>query len=286
MDMRLYADHCAVREKPVHILFVDRSRGGLGLHLMTIPQDSLHCLDLGPSLIINGSVLWLLCYTTMVRDGQPEAALEQVFLKIDDIYKRDRTPTRLTNLSLGMFVDMKSPLDCTIELGCKAAESRHLVPVLREVWDSYADPVRVFDQHVGAVLKELTGVYSVIDWKTETGHCPQFLAPGLSVKLRDHIDAFLTHMTLLEQIALDRDRPLNIFHRTSKCHSLWHLGFESQFLHPAAAKTYGNEDWMGKMVKVGNSSRHAIVPEARSDAVAATYALGKSVTLAICDGQL
>ena len=51
-----------------------------------------------------GSIVWLLCLGVYVVDGDPFDACQIVFGVIGLLYKANRTPSRLGNLELGIFL--------------------------------------------------------------------------------------------------------------------------------------------------------------------------------------
>ena len=67
-----WRDHCRVLSKTPHLLFQTREEGGLGLHPFAQAKDRMHTLDMGPTLYVNGNVLWHLCYTDIIRPNDPD----------------------------------------------------------------------------------------------------------------------------------------------------------------------------------------------------------------------
>ena len=96
-------------------------------------RDSLHCLDIGVSMQIAGSVLYLLAYGDYVAAGDPQGAMRQVCGDVLDLYVAEQTSSRFTNLELNMFVDPTNPLAGVPSLNDKGAEIRHLVPMFQLV---------------------------------------------------------------------------------------------------------------------------------------------------------
>jgi hypothetical protein len=284
LNMIFFFAHCALKGKSVHVLLRPRSEGGLGLHILCFGRDSLHCLDLGVSQHINGCVLWLLVFGSYVRDGKPLEALGIVYRDICREYARLKTKSIFTNLELSMFCDPDAPKSDYPLLKGKAAETRHLVEVLYNLWASkYTrehDPAvdagdRAHDAHVSEVLRTLSEINAVLDMRTEPHHVPLFLTEAASDDLRDLINRFLTHHDFLE--GLSNAAGVLLWHGTSKFHSLWHLGYESQFSHPASQRTYLNEDYMRIISKVGLSNRHGVAATDRSKTICEKVSLGRSI---------
>ena len=276
--METYFEHCRARGKDINLLLLPREQGGLGCHILIFSRDTLHVLDLGPTPHSLGSTLWLMVYGDMVVAGDPSEALRIIFQDINDIYRRRKTPTTFTNIELSMFTDPTAPSKAPPLLSGKAAECRHLTPILCEVFDKYA-PRDEYHNHVREMLTALTEIYEVLDFKDADGGIPPFLSEAACNELRSIIERYLLHYTFLEQLALEADRM--IFHMVSKFHSVYHVGYESQFGHPSSARTYANEHYVGKVSIVGMSNRYAIAVERRPLTICEKMALGRCMSLSI-----
>ena len=95
--MAQFFAHCELMGKRVHPFLKPRALGGLGLHVLIFLRDTLHCLDLGVSAAIAGSVLWLLAYGDYVSDD-PGDAIRIVFTMINELCSAEQTGCRFTNL--------------------------------------------------------------------------------------------------------------------------------------------------------------------------------------------
>jgi hypothetical protein len=198
-----------------------------------------------------------------------------------ELYEIERTSSRFTNVDLNQFTSPDHPDADPPLLHGKGAEVRHLIPILYLVWRKYADPASAHDKHVDNLLRSLADMYSVLGWKTETEQVPLFMSPAASDELRELIDVMLVENAFLEKLAMERVPPLKLWHRVSKHHSVWHMGFESQFQHPSSARTYMNEDMMQIMKKVGMANRYAVPAHRRSLTIAERICLGKSIELLV-----
>jgi hypothetical protein len=272
---------CGVMGKRIHPLLKAVVDGGLGLHVSVFIRDTLHCMNLGSSQAVLGSVLWLLAFGGYVC-ANPGEASRIIFGVISELYTLERTPTRFTNLELGQFTDPDAPRASYPWLKGKAAETRHLAPIVRVVWELYSRKTD-YDNHVSAALETMTEAYSILGVRTDTGQTPQFMTPAASAAFRDVIERFLVHVAFLKQIALAQGPPSNLFHMVSKFHSLWHCGYESQFGHPSTGRTYMNEDYMQHIRAVGMANRHAVAASRRSLTVSERVSLGRSLELFLKD---
>ena len=277
IDMAPFFRHCAAMGKRVHPLNKPREEGGLGLHVLIYVRDTLHFLDLGVSQSISGSVLWLLTYGGYV-DDDPLEAIRTVEGLINELYSKERTPCRFTNLGLTQFTVADSPMTSTPWLNGKAAETRNLVPLLRVVWELHSRRSD-HDNHVSAVMETLTEAYSILGVKTEASRVPLFMDVDASANFRVIVDRCLIHVAFLEQLASEHDPPLPLWHMVSKFHSFWHCAYESQFNHPSSGRTYLNEDYMQHVRAVGMANRYAVSASRRSLTVAERISLGRSLEL-------
>jgi hypothetical protein len=212
----------------------------------------------------------------MLYDGDSQKAITQVGHEISAIYSRDRVSTQFSNITLDMFTDPSNPLAATALLSGKAAECRHLAPCLLEIWTAHKRATD-FDGHVELMLKFLCDMYAKLDHRDALNRIPVYFSPAASGEFRNDLDSFLTHYMFLRSIAEANDWP--IFHAVSKFHSFWHLGFESQFVHPAIARAYTNEDYVGQKATDGLTVRPAIPAPQRATAVTEKLALGKCLDL-------
>jgi hypothetical protein len=277
VSMAAFFNHCTLMGKRVHPFLKPRAMGGLGLHVLIFLRDTLHCLDLGVSAAISGSVLWLLAYGNYVSDN-PVEAISTVFTMINEMYSTEHTGCRFTNIDLNMFTDPDMPRGRNPWLKGKAAETRHLIPLLRVVWECFTKNT-VYDKHVSQVLETLTETYSILGVRNDVGQVPQFMSAAASANFRAVVDLCLVHTSFLEQVALAEVPPSELFHMVSKFHSLWHCGWESQFSHPSCGRTYMNEDYMQHIRAIGLANRFAISSSRRSLTVAERVALGRSLQL-------
>jgi hypothetical protein len=240
-------------------------------------------MDLGMSQGLLGSVFWLLCFGHYVTEGNPFDACMIIFGDIDRLYKVNRTPSRLGNLALTMFLPhLDNPRRGTPSLNTKGAETRHLVPIVDLLWQKYSKHTD-YDNHVQSALSAMSETYLLLDCKTCDGTVPLFLSPAASDELRSIIDTYLTEVKFLETIA--KADGLGLFNIVRKDHDLYHLGFESQFAHPSSGRTYINEDFMQHMRLVGMAQRHAVSSYRRSLTVCERVSLGRSFKLFVGDSS-
>jgi hypothetical protein len=277
LDMEQFFKHCAMMGKRCHPLLRPREEGGHGAHVFIFVRDTLHAVDLGVSQCVCGSVLWLLSFGNYVS-ADPGDSIRTVFALVNELYSAEDTACRYTNLELDQFTDPDVPLGSRPWLRGKAAETRHLVPLLRQVWEVYSRRSE-YDAHVSAVLESLSEAYAILGVRSDTGNSPLFMTADASTNFRAVVDRCLLHTSFLEAVAKAEEPPLPLWHMVSKMHSFWHCGFESQFGHPSSGRTYINEDYMQHIRAVGLANRYGISASRRSQTVAERVSLGKSLEL-------
>lgn len=87
---------------------------------------------------------------------------------------------------------------------------------------------------------------------------------------------FLTHYTLLGQHA--EAEGLLLWNFKPKSHYLWHLARQSQFLHPALAACYVDEDFVGIIKNIAQRSSDGSKLECIGQRVFDKYACGMQLT--------
>ena len=83
-----------------------------------------------------GGILHYMCWYDGAGKRQvvkPDERLAMVFAQVQQFYKANDTPTRLTNLLVSMFTAADKPHRDHPTLNCKAAESKHLLPAFASV---------------------------------------------------------------------------------------------------------------------------------------------------------
>ena len=269
--MHAYAAHCHMKGKNLHLLFKPLSEGGLGMHVMSQYKDALHVADLGVTQHMLGNVLWLLCYTDIMR-GDPTQNMSHVWEEIVDLYRDRGTTSQYSHLMLNSFVsDQGVPRAKFPILRGKGAEARHLVPQLRTIWKRRARAGNRYEEHVSIVLDKLHAFYEGLDYKVAGLH-PFHLPTAVSQQMLTDVVTLLQHYSLLCKHALDHD--MRLWNMTPKHHYLWHLAHDAGHLNPRMAWCYANEDFVGKIAVIGMSTRHGQAAAYRSRQLVEKYVLG------------
>ena len=261
--------------KEIWLCFKDRNVGGLGLSVYTCFDDGMHSVDLGVSPHLLGNVLWHLCYTDILGPGTPQERLDRVKAYVFGEYSTRSTGTQFSNIDLGMFTNEENPAAARPFLKGKAAENRHLVPILRDLWRSAAR--NTYEDHVTQCLEHLSIYYEILDYKLADGSYPLYLPTNLQESFTTAVDSFLMHYNWLYSWALGRGREL--WHYVPKFHYMWHQTDQAKYMNPRAARCYVNEDFMGVAQKLGVANRHAVVAAKRSKGMCVHYIYGLGLKL-------
>lgn len=112
-----------------------------GVSEFSVVLDVLHVLDHnGVAGHLLASIFHMMVFSTANRTkAARELALQNLWARIQEIYNLQETKVRLTNLNMSMLVDVKQPFAEFAHLrAVKAAETRHLVPVVAKLADEWA----------------------------------------------------------------------------------------------------------------------------------------------------
>ena len=221
-----------------------------GLSLANLFADPMHTLDLGVNHYFLGSILWLLCFTDKYVEGAtPAQRCEDVWGRIARQYAGRGTTSQLSTLELKFFVsDIKAPRQGRVCMSSrvKAAECRHLVPIVLMIWEDVMDHASLFDTHVLLALRAMTTIYQQID------ECDTYrFTDAALAKWQAAIDEFISNYDILNT-AVQANDP-HLFHFTIKLHVVEHLKAQAEVQSPQWSWCYMDEDFMQVCKKLYNS---------------------------------
>ena len=125
--------------------------------------DILHTLDLGVSQRLCGSVLHTWCYQEACDKAMAAKNMRQTWNQIQDKYKSMKVSERSTNIFLSQFSNVDHPWSQAPLVKGKAAEIRHLVPVLASVaWDKASETGGLKESHIAECLHHLAIFYDIV----------------------------------------------------------------------------------------------------------------------------
>ena len=273
LDPAEWRNWAALCERPLNPLFRPRDRGGLGLGPYFVWHDRLHTVDLTICAHVNGHVLWHFAYTDLMN-GSPEDNLSEIVTEIKSEYRDRRTTTQFGNIFLGMVIDPEKPNSDFPVLRGKAAEQRHLLPILCSIWRKRYRRNNQYEAHIMRILENLEIFYDTLDSKDDHGTILAHLPESSVHNLRVAIDLILTHVDAARAIATAPGLNMMLWPIVPKYHKLWHIGFESQFGNPRLAMTFGGEDFVRIMKGIATASYHGTPLINRSKSIVDNYCLG------------
>ena len=211
-----------------------------GFSFFMFMADSLHIMELGVVHRALGNVFFHLCYTTgLLRGATPNERLDHLWCLILLGYERLRTPVQLGNLKLPMFCKPDGPYSKQPELigSIKAAESKHLAPVVRDLFSTVARAGSAIDAHIHAMLHSLAMNYKCLEDKSVT----------LPLATQDQVKRSIWRVARHYEAAgawARREGWTRRWGITNKFHMMLHLGIQAGWLNPRPSWTYIDEDFI------------------------------------------
>ena len=224
-----------------------------GLSTKMVRHDGLHVMFCtGVCSHLCGSILHFLCY----NDGKgrqavkPSDRLALIFSQIQQEYKKQKAPTRLTNLRLSMVTDPQKPHQSWPKLDCKAAECKHFMPAFLPVLKAMLDTSNEMHAKMVHALQSMVSLVELFD---EAG---MFLDKRTYARARKLAKEFFYSYAWLSEWAEEADRYL--FHITVKFHTFDHLVKSSCDINPRCTWNFRSEDFVGKISTLGASVVHGV----------------------------
>ena len=232
--------NAAALEKPGshHMLFHQIP----GVSTKFVRGDALHilfCSGIYSHLL--GSVLHHLCWF----DGKgkqvkaPAETLSVLWENIQKTYKKLGSTTRLSNLRLSMFSDVKQPHQAFPTLSIKGSEPKRLLPAMLIVCKTM---LRKGIWHENCMLDAMECMVKLVELYD---NADIFLEEKEWNKAFTLGKGFLDAYSLLNQWASEQNKLL--FNIVYKFHRFQHMLENSRFLNPRAHWCFSNEDFVGKM---------------------------------------
>ena len=222
-----------------------------GLTTKFVRGDGLRILfDHGVYSHLLGSIIHYLCWHDGVGAGvrqkiEPRQRLGLIFEALQKEYKRQQSPTRLTNLRLSMICDTAAPHSSYPALKAKGAESKWLAPAFLPVCKALLQPSL---EHEAAMLRALQSMCDLIALFDDSG---MFLSSNAWKQACALAKGFLDTYAQLHEWAAEANRKL--FHIVFKFHTFQHLVENSKYLNPRAHWCFSCEDFVGKMALLAHS---------------------------------
>jgi len=213
------------------------------LNCHNIEPGELHVVHLGTSQYLLGSVLWLLCYR--ILPTSESINIDRIWSHIVNFYKRNKTTTQISNLTLSIFTDPKTPRSTYARLKTKGAETKHLIAAVLDTWTTLTREVdSEFVIPVRIALEKMHEIQSILD----ESRFLLFLDLSDAAKISAAADLYLQNYSraaALADLAL-----LPLFTVAPKHHWFWHWADRSKFLNPRKGNDMLDEDFVGVLKNV------------------------------------
>ena len=175
----------------------------------------------------------------------PSDRLSMLFVEIQEIYRRQSSPTRLTNLKLGMIVGPKKPHQNFPKLEAKGAETKHFCKAFLPILKEMVDKTRVEECQM---LEALESLCLLIDLYDENG---RFLSPEEFDRSMNLGQRFFLSYDYLNKRALSKG--LVLFNIVFKFHSFMHMVENGVHMNPKESMNFRSEDFAGQLARLGHS---------------------------------
>jgi hypothetical protein len=163
---------------------------------------------------------------------------------IQDHYKAAGTTVRLNHLQLSMITDPDSPHQQFPYFKAKAAETRHLLPIMAQIARDY-NTGSAHDQHRQAVLDH------VLAFDVCLNSAGMFLTDQEASFALCSMQSALVHYQWLHCWAEAHDRRL--WHIVPKFHMCLHMAQSAYFMNPQSVWTFRSEDYVGRIATLAHS---------------------------------
>ena len=219
------------------------------LSCLNLEPDELHVVWLGIAQPVLGAVIWLIVYMRM--GGAAAANVDEVWSLVRSKY--DVGDSKIGDLSLGTFTNVKHPWTEYPCLKAKGAETKDIVKGVLAAWKQYR--IRhaghagfPFDCQVEGLLCDLASIGSTLDDHSRDFFLPSNVADSVSAT----IDSFLTRYTWLAKKS--DEQGLLLFPSKPKLHFLWHIARRTNFLNPRRVACWCDESFLSLVKTIAGAS--------------------------------
>lgn len=218
-----------------------------------------------------GSVLWLLCYRMLNESAEKNMAT--VWAKLCSSYKKRKTTTQYSSLTLSSFILPEQPKKHYPKLKGKGAEVKDLVLPVLDVWQEFMDSRTAHDKHVLAALQAQADLQALLSEHAEAAVLPKQAV----LKFQRAMLRMLQEYSVLANIA-DRNGDL-LFAVLPKHHWAFHISEHAAFVNPRKGNTMIDEDFVGRMKTIVAACVAGTKPHAVPEKVVLKYRLGMRLLL-------
>jgi hypothetical protein len=222
-----------------------------GVNIFTVRLDLLHILDLGVLQHFIGSALWSFVYMQEVAGGTIQERIANLWVIIRALYASSRSASRLGRLDLTMFTNPNRPRAEYPCLKVKAAEARHLLPIVAEL-------CRRFSTGTGRDAARVVCAEGFVRFSELCAAGGPHLSLGDANAARAALaSALLSYMRLSANAAANHQLLYNI---PNKFHFLAHIADQVRWLNPQLVWTYQLENLIGRAKKVAERCKPGTAP--------------------------
>jgi hypothetical protein len=216
----------------------------LGVTILTISPDLMHCKNMGTDMYIYGSILFLLCYVLLPNAAS--ANLKQIWKEMTT-YCRDNNISTFAHVTLSMFTSPQAPFDSYPRLKGRATEVRNLGEALLDVWSRYMTHGDVQHEQIKLLLQRSIRMEVLLrDYKD----CVRLPDDKRAEFMKCGFDYLVVYNALANHYMNEGSLLFNI---TIKSHYLCHCILRSEYLNPRLGWCYAGEDYMNLSKRIMSS---------------------------------
>lgn len=239
-----------------------------GLSVANFVPDVMHTLHLGVYQWCFGSILKLL--THYIMPGSHAANLAVLMDEFKATYREMGTAVRFNDIRATMYDRGNSDFP---RLKGQAAELRHFVPVLKDVFAKHMDPSCRQHKQVKLMLEHCHNLESILDRFSD---CYAFTV--------DASRSFNGSCWVIFQLTTGlanhyHERNIMLFNLTIKFHYMLHLGLICKYINPRRTWCYVGEDFMKRLKHLIQASHFGASPVLVVSKVMRKYVLGLGLNM-------
>jgi hypothetical protein len=230
-----------------------------GVVLFCICIDVMHAGDLGVLKYFLGSVIWTLVWESDLEGDfdMRVSAVWRFVLKAYDVGKVEHNYRIDWHTFKDVFSGQRGPKPSAYpELKGKAAQNRHLLPVLLQVCAALTHGQHLTEPKHVKRLEALQFINHFYELISGHGH---FLPRGVATEVLATMEGFLLRQNWLN-VHYTATLGVRQYNVTFKSHLLWHSAEQARWFNPRTGWCYREESFMGKVGKLVRSCVFGLGP--------------------------
>ena len=230
--------------------------------------DVMHDKNLGTDKSFVASSIRALTHHILPLDSDKNLAV--VWAAVVKEYKRRRTPQRFSKITKNMVQGQKKLPD----MKGKAAQIKHIVPVLASVFAKFMDRSNPQHRDILCGLESSARIDSLLSRHKNEPVLPE---PAVEALRKACWDFCLCQAALVQHY----HPHTALFNNTIKGHGLLHIALCAEFVNPAIGACWSGEDMMLVVRRLAASSAHGCQPSKAQYAAMEKYALALDFELGL-----